>query len=47
VDLVFYDQGGKLEYDLVVKPGADPQKIRLAFEGQDRMRVDDKSGDLS
>ena len=46
VDLVFYDHGGDLEYDFVVKPGADPTKIQLAFEGTERMRVDDKSGDL-
>jgi hypothetical protein len=46
VDLIFYANGGDLEYDFVVKPGADPKKIRLAFEGQDGMRGDDKSGDL-
>jgi hypothetical protein len=46
IDLVLYAQGGDLEYDFVVKPGADPKKIRLAFEGQRHMRVDDKSGDL-
>lgn len=46
IDMVFYTNGADLEYDFVVKPGADPNKIRLAFEGQDRMRVDDKSGDL-
>jgi Beta-propeller repeat len=46
VDLVFYSRGGDLEYDFVVKPGADPRKIRLAFEGVEKMRVDEKSGDL-
>jgi hypothetical protein len=46
IDLVFYSQGGNLEYDFIVAPGADPNQIRLAFEGQGRMRVDDKSGDL-
>lgn len=46
VDLVFYSNGGGLEYDFVVAPGTDPKQIRLAFEGQDRMRVDEKSGDL-
>ena len=46
VDLVFYSHGGDLEYDFVVKPGADPTKIQLAFEGTERMSVDDKSGDL-
>lgn len=33
VDLVYYGNGGELEYDLVVKAGADPKKIRLRFEG--------------
>jgi len=46
VDLVFYSHDGALEYDFVVKPGADPKQIHLAFEGQQRMRVDGKSGDL-
>ena len=46
VDLVFYSQQGDLEYDFVVKPGADPKKIRLVFEGAERMRIDAASGDL-
>jgi hypothetical protein len=46
VDLVFYGNGPTLEYDLVVKPGADPKQIRLAFDGVDRMHVDDQTGDL-
>jgi beta-propeller repeat-containing protein len=33
VDLVYYGNEGKLEYDLLVKPGADPRQIRLAFQG--------------
>jgi len=46
IDMVFYTNGADLEYDCVVKPGADPKKIRLAFEGQQRMRVDTASGNL-
>ena len=46
VDLIFYSRGGDLEYDIVIHPNARPQSIRLAFEGQRRMRVDEKSGDL-
>jgi hypothetical protein len=46
IDLVFYAHGGDLEYDFVVAPGADPKKIRLAFGGIEKMRVDDQSGDL-
>jgi hypothetical protein len=33
-----------LEYDFIIKPGADPRRIRLAFEGADRIRVAD--GDI-
>lgn len=33
VDLVYYGNHGELEYDLVVKPGADPHKIRLQISG--------------
>ena len=43
---MFYSHDGELEYDFVVKPGADPKQIRLSFEGQQRMRVDDTTGDL-
>ncbi len=33
VDLVYYGNHGELEYDLVVKPGTDPRKIRLQISG--------------
>jgi hypothetical protein len=46
IDLVFYSNGGDLEYDFVIAPGADPKEIGLAFEGQDRVLLEDKSGDL-
>src|SRR5262249_43296463 len=32
-------------YDFIVAPGADPGRIRLAYKGAERMRVD-SSGDL-
>ena len=41
IDLVWYGQQRQLEYDLVVKPEADPRRIRLAFEGADRLRLDE------
>ena len=31
VDLVYYGNGGQLEYDFVVRPGADPKVIKLAL----------------
>ncbi len=33
IDLVYYGNGGELEYDLTVKSGADPQRIRLRLDG--------------
>jgi hypothetical protein len=41
IDLVFYGNQRRLEYDFVVKPGADPGAVQLSFEGADRLRVDD------
>jgi beta-propeller repeat-containing protein len=45
VDLVYYGNPNQLEYDLIVAPGADPNRIKLAFEGHHTMRVDE-AGDL-
>ncbi len=46
IDLVFYANGGDLEYDFAVAPGADPQQIQMDFDGTSGMRVDATSGDL-
>lgn len=43
VDLVYYGNAGELEYDLKIKPGADPRQIRLALSGDARV---DPDGDL-
>ncbi len=45
VDLVYYGNEGKLEYDFVVKPGADPQAIHLRYEGAQDTHVN-AQGDL-
>ena len=45
VDLVYYGNQGRLEYDFVVAPGADPNSIQLKFRGAGKLRVDNK-GDL-
>jgi hypothetical protein len=39
VDLVFYGNQRRLEYDFVVAPGADPRTIRLALEGARKLRI--------
>jgi predicted secreted protein len=33
IDLVYYGRQGRLEYDFVVAPGADPSAIRWSFDG--------------
>ncbi len=44
VDLAFYGNHGRLEYDFVVAPGANPKAIRMQFDGVDNLRLD--HGDL-
>src|SRR5579864_6348822 len=39
IDLVYYGANRELEYDFVVGPGADPNRIRLQFRGIDRLSV--------
>src|SRR5260370_80782 len=46
IDLIFYTNGGDLEYDFAVAPGANPEQIQVVFDGTREMRVDPKSGDL-
>jgi len=45
IDLVLYGNQRQLEYDLVIKPGADADAIRLEFRGADGMKVND-AGEL-
>ena len=40
IDLVYYGNRQQLEYDFVVAPGADPDAIRLGFEGADEIGLD-------
>ncbi|MDT7690085.1 MAG: hypothetical protein QOE46_2844 [Acidobacteriota bacterium] len=45
IAVVYYGRQGRLEYDFVVAPDADPARIRLRFDGARGTRVDD-DGDL-
>jgi len=45
VDLIFYGNGRRLEYDFVVGPGADPDAIRLNLQGARKARINN-SGDV-
>jgi hypothetical protein len=40
VDLVYYGNQRQLEYDFVVRPGADPKQIKLAFTGVEKTAID-------
>jgi len=42
VDLVFYGNQRRLEYDFVVAPGADPKAIALNVEGARKLRIDSR-----
>lgn len=44
IDVVFYSTGRNVEYDFLVKPGADPSVIELAFDGTARV---DEAGVLA
>ena len=46
IDLKFYGQGQELEYDVVVKPGADPSQVKFAYQGIKTMKVT-PGGDLA
>ncbi|MFH1026407.1 MAG: SBBP repeat-containing protein, partial [Pseudomonadota bacterium] len=46
IDLVYYGNGQQLEYDFILAAGADPNRIRLAFEGIDRLEINPQ-GDLA
>jgi len=41
IDLVFYGDQRRLEYDFVVSPGSDPSKIRLEFQGIEEASLDE------
>ena len=45
VDLVYYGNQQEIEFDLAVKPGADPRGIRMKVRGGGKLSIDD-SGDL-
>jgi RHS repeat-associated protein len=45
IDVVYYGSQGRLEYDLLLDPKADPAAIRFRTEGADRVTLA-KSGDL-
>ena len=41
IDLVYYGNQQKLEYDFLVRPGTDYKTIRMNFEGADQLTLDE------
>jgi gliding motility-associated-like protein len=42
IDIRYYSENGHLKYDLVVNPGADPNKILMRYEGADKLLIKNK-----
>jgi Beta-propeller repeat len=40
IDLIYYGNQSRLEYDFVLNPGADPAAIRMRFDGASSLRND-------
>lgn len=45
IDLTYYGNEQELEYDFIVRPGADPKQIALQIEGAERIEID-REGNL-
>jgi hypothetical protein len=41
IDLEYYGMNGTLKYEFLVHPGADASRIRIRYEGQDSLSIDD------
>lgn len=39
IDMKFYGNNSQLEYDIIVKPAADPSRVRLSYEGIENLQV--------
>jgi Beta-propeller repeat len=39
IDLVYYGNQGRLEYDFVVAPGTEPSSIGVRFQGPDKLKI--------
>lgn len=46
IDLVYYGNQRQLEYDFRLAPGANPNNIRLTFDGANKLEIDRATGDL-
>lgn len=39
IDARYYSDNGKLKYDLIVNPGADPNRIIMKYEGANKLQI--------
>lgn len=46
IDVVYYGNASRLEYDFELSPGAHPERIRLRFNGARTLGIDGATGDL-
>lgn len=44
VDVVYHGDRGRLQYDFVVAPGADPDQVQLAWEGVESLEMNAEGG---
>lgn len=45
IDMIYYSCNNKFEWDFLIKPGGDTDKITLEFEGSDKLEINEM-GDL-
>ncbi len=45
IDMKFYGNNRQMEYDIIVKPGANPSRVQFLYEGIEALRVNE-DGDL-
>src|SRR3989338_5366351 len=45
IDMKFYGNNQQMEYDIIVKPGADPKMVKFSYEGVEGLKVT-QEGDL-
>jgi radical SAM protein with 4Fe4S-binding SPASM domain len=41
IDIRYYSSGNKMKYDLTVRPGADPSRIVMQYDGVDKLSIKD------
>jgi hypothetical protein len=44
IDIAYYGNQQQLEFDLVMRPGADVRSIRIRFSGSQRLHTDSSRG---